>query len=41
MEDPLYCKDLFAPVEEDSAKSETTSEDDWKKLNRKAVGYIR
>ena len=41
MEDLLYCKDLFAPVEGDSAKPETTSENDWKKLNWKAVGYIR
>ena len=41
MEDLLYCKDLFAPVERDSAKPKTTSEDDWKKLNQKAVGYIR
>ena len=41
MEDLLYCKDLFSPVEGDSAKPETISEDDWKKLNGKAVGYIK
>ena len=41
MKDLLCCKDLFAPVEGDSAKPETTFEDDGKKLNRKTMGYIR
>ncbi|KAL9260610.1 Retrovirus-related Pol polyprotein from transposon TNT 1-94-like protein [Drosera capensis] len=41
MEDLLYCKDLYEPVEGDSAKPEGMSESDWTKCNRKAVGTIR
>ena len=32
MEDLPYCKDLFAPVEGDSAKLKATIEEDWKGL---------
>jgi len=35
MEDLLNCKDL------QQAKPKETSDVDWKKLDRKAVGYIR
>ncbi|XP_047325107.1 xanthotoxin 5-hydroxylase CYP82C4-like [Impatiens glandulifera] len=41
MEDILYCKDLYEPVEGDSAKPKEMAEADWIKLNRKAVGTIR
>ena len=39
MEDILYCKDLYSPIE--GEKPEAMSEDDWKKLNRKTIGVIR
>ena len=32
MEDVLYCKDLFAPLENIGKKPEATKED-WKKMN--------
>lgn len=41
MEDILYCKDLHEPIEGDSAKLSSVSDGDWKKMNRKAIGYIR
>ena len=41
MEDILYCKELFEPTECKSYKSVTTTEDEWKKLNRKTIGKIR
>ena len=41
MEDILYCKELFKPIECRGYKSVTTTEDEWKKLNRKAIGQIR
>ena len=41
MEDILYCKELFEPIECRGYKPITTIEDEWKKLNRKTVGQIR
>ena len=41
MEDILYCKELFEPIECRGYKSVTTTEDEWKKLNRKTIGQIR
>ena len=41
VEDILYCKELFEPIECRGYKSVTTTEDEWKKLNRKAIGQIR
>ena len=39
--DILYCKELFELIECRGYKSVTTTEDEWKKLNRKTVGQIR
>ncbi|CAJ2658330.1 unnamed protein product [Trifolium pratense] len=41
MEDWLYTKDLYDPIEGESARSKDTSDTDWKKMNRKAVAIIR
>jgi hypothetical protein len=41
MEDILYCKDLFDPIELEGVKLVSTTNEDWNKMNRKAVGYIR
>lgn len=41
MEDILYCKELFEPIELNGIKPDAKTDDEWKKLNRKAVGYIR
>ncbi|MGV8048355.1 hypothetical protein PJP07_29550, partial [Mycobacterium kansasii] len=41
MEDLLYCKDLYSPILGISAKSKDMSDDDWKKMNREAVRFIR
>jgi hypothetical protein len=41
MEDILYCKDLFDPIKLEGVKPISTTNDDWNKMNRKAVGYIR
>jgi hypothetical protein len=41
MEDVLYCKDLFDPIEMEGVKPISTTNEDWNKMNRKAVGYIR
>ena len=41
MEDLLYCRDLFDPVKLGSAKPAETSDGDWEKIHRKAVGTIR
>ena len=39
--DILYCKELFEPIECRGYKSVTTTEDEWKKLNRKTIRQIR
>ena len=41
MEDILYCKELFEPIECKGYKPVTTTEDEWKKLNRKTIWQIR
>ncbi|CAJ2654735.1 unnamed protein product [Trifolium pratense] len=41
MEDLLYTKDLYDPIEGESARSKDTLDTDWKKMNRKAVAIIR
>lgn len=41
MKDLLYCKDLHGPLEGDSAKPKKTSDGAWKKLDRKAIAFIR
>ena len=41
MEDILYCKDLYDPIEGDSAKSEDKTEKEWERMNQKMIGMIR
>jgi hypothetical protein len=41
MEDILYCKELFEPIKLNGIKPDAKTDDEWKKLNRKAVGHIR
>jgi hypothetical protein len=41
MEALLYCKKLFNPIELKCVKLVAVTNEDCKKLNRKAVGYIR
>ena len=41
MEDLLYCKDLYGPLQGDSAKPTTMTDDEWKRLDRKTIGFIR
>ena len=41
MEDILYCKDLYNPLELKGKKPVDKPEADWKKMNRKTIGHIR
>ena len=41
MEDLLNCKDLYDPIEGYNAKSNDMSNDGWKKLKKKTLGFIR
>ena len=41
MEDILYWKALFEPIECKGYKLVTITEDEWKKLNRKTIWQIR
>ena len=41
MDDILYCKELFEPIECRGYKPVTTTENEWKKLNKKTIGKIR
>lgn len=41
MEDMLYFKDLFDPLELKGVKPTETKAKDWKKLNQKTIGLIR
>ena len=41
MEDLLYCKDIYGPIEGIKAKLEGTFDANWNKLDRKTVGIIR
>ena len=40
MEDMLYCKDLFDPIDGDEAQGDKEDKD-WERMNRKTVGFIR
>ena len=40
MKDLLYCKDLYGPMQGDSVKHTTMTDDEWKRLDRKTVGFI-
>ena len=37
MEDIIYCKELFEPIECKGYKPVITTEDEWKKLNGKTI----
>ena len=41
MEDILYCKDLYAPIDGDKSKPKDMSEAEWKIMHRKIVALIR
>ena len=41
MKDLLCCKDLYAPFESDDLKPKNMSDGEWKKSDRKVVGFIR
>ena len=41
MEDLLYCKDLYEPLENDGVKPTNKSDAQWNKMNRKTIGLIR
>ena len=41
MEDSLFCKNLVAPLEGDISKPAEMRNEDWKKVDHKAVDYIR
>ena len=41
MEDILYCKDLYDPIEGDEAWPKDMSDPDWKNIHRKVIGHIR
>lgn len=41
MEDILYCKDLYQPLQDKGTKPIDKSDDDWNVMNRKTVGQIR
>ncbi|XP_028116809.1 uncharacterized protein LOC114314525 [Camellia sinensis] len=38
MEDVLYCRDLFDPIELNGVKPPTEKNEDWKRKNRKTIG---
>ncbi|GKU91221.1 hypothetical protein SLEP1_g5121 [Rubroshorea leprosula] len=41
MEDKLFCKDLYDPIEHKGIKPAEINDADWKKIDRKACGVIR
>jgi hypothetical protein len=41
MEDILYYKDMYDPVEKGDTKPDKVTDEDWNKLHRKAVSLIR
>ena len=41
MEDILYCKDLYAPIDGNKSKPKDMSEAEWKIMHRKTVALIR
>ncbi|GKV38830.1 hypothetical protein SLEP1_g46695 [Rubroshorea leprosula] len=41
MEDKLFCKDLYDPIEHKGIKPAEINDDDWKKIDRKSCGVIR
>nr|KYP32380.1 hypothetical protein KK1_046963 [Cajanus cajan] len=41
MENLLFCRDLYDPIEASGTKPADKSEEDWKKANKKTIGMIR
>ena len=41
MEDILFCKDLYDPLENKINKPITKKDEEWKKMNIKMIGLIR
>ena len=41
MEDPLFCKELYRPIEGENDKCDGMKDDEWKRLNQNAIGVIR
>ena len=41
MEDILFYKDLFDPLENKGDKPAAKKDEEWKKMNRKMIGLIR
>ena len=41
MEDILYYKDMYDPVEKGDTKPDKVTDEDWKKSHRKVVSLIR
>ncbi|PKI48889.1 hypothetical protein CRG98_030737 [Punica granatum] len=41
MEDLLFCRDLYDPIEGDSAKPKDKDDKAWERINRKTIGLIR
>ena len=41
MEDLLYCKDFYNPIEGDTATPYDKSHKKWERMNKKTFGFIR
>ena len=41
MEDILFCKDFYDPLENKGDKPTATKYEKWKKINRKKIGMIK
>lgn len=41
VEDLLFYKDLYDPIEEDLARPKDKDERAWERMNRKTIGLIR
>ena len=41
MENILYCKELYDPIEGDNAKPKDKSDKEWERMNWKTIGMVR
>ena len=41
MEDILYCKDLYGPIDADSVKPENKTKKEWERMNRMTIDMAR
>ena len=41
MEDILYCKDLYDPIEGNSTKPEDKTDKEWERTNQKTIRMVR